>query len=117
MITCENYIFLTFKKRIVMSLIEDVELLERIICLIRKRSTGDAEEFASKLGKSERTVHRLLGVLKDEKLPIKYCSKDRTYYFDEEVKYEFRISVGGKDLLNIKGGRKSSLDLIGFENL
>ncbi|MBK8622223.1 MAG: hypothetical protein IPN79_10785 [Saprospiraceae bacterium] len=36
--------------------------------------------------------------------PVRYCKKEKTHYFDEEVNYEFRITVGNEDLMKIKGG-------------
>ncbi len=100
-----------------MKLIENAELMARVICLMRRKSTGDAEEFAVKLDMSKRSVQRLIQEMKEDGYPVVYCKSSNSYILTEVVTYEFRISVGDLDLLKIKGGRKSCIDLIGFENL
>jgi len=100
-----------------MKLIENAALVDRMICLIKRKATGDADEFASKLDMSKRSVQRLIQEMKEEGYPIAYCKTSNSYILTEAVNYEFRVTVGDRDLLKIKGGRKPCLDLIGFENL
>jgi len=100
-----------------MKLLENVAFMDRVICLMRRKSTGDADEFATKLNMSKRSLHRLIHDMKHEGYPIEYCKNHNSYILKEPVTYEFRVTVGKHDLLKIKGGRKACLDLIGFENL
>lgn len=100
-----------------MKLFEDAVFMDRVMCLIKRRATGDVSCFAQKLGMSDRNVIRLISKMKFVGFPIKYCTKDCTYYLEEEVKYEIKITVGDQDLLKIKGGGQPFLGLIGFESL
>lgn len=87
-----------------MKLMNEAQLVERLFCLIKRKATGDIHQLAEKLNVSIRTVYRLITEMKESGLPVKYCKKEKTYYFNEEVKYEFRITVGNEDLMKIKGG-------------
>jgi DNA-binding IclR family transcriptional regulator len=100
-----------------MKLIENAELVDRVICLIKRSATGDAATLAAKLGMSKRSLQRLIQEMREEGYPIEYCKHSNSYILKEPVTYEFRITVGNQDLLKIKGGYKYSLDLIGFQNL
>ena len=100
-----------------MKLIENAALVDRVICLIKRRATGDAATLASILDMSKRSVQRLIQEMRDEGYPIEYCKHSKSYILLESVTYEFRITVGNQDLLKIKGGCKPTLDLIGFEKL
>ncbi|MBK9257958.1 MAG: hypothetical protein IPM42_21085 [Saprospiraceae bacterium] len=100
-----------------MKWINDAEFMDRVTSMIRRRATGDAGSLGEKLNMSKRNVHRLICEMRNFGFPVKYCIKDRTYFFEEDVKYEFTIKVGEKDLLKIKGGKDERRDLIGFENL
>ena len=82
----------------------EARLVERLFCLIKRKATGNINQLAVKLNVSTRTVHRLMTEMKESGLPVKYCKKEKTYYFDEEVKYELRITVGNEDLMKIQGG-------------
>lgn len=100
-----------------MNLMNDAEFLARVIGLMKRKSTGDADRFAAKLNISKRSVQRLIQALKDEGYPIEFCKSSDSYILTEPVTYEFRVTVGSHDLMKIKGGRRPSIDLIGFENL
>lgn len=43
-----------------MKLIENAALVDRVICLIKRKATGDADTLASKLDMSKRSVQRLI---------------------------------------------------------
>lgn len=97
-----------------MKLLENVVFMDRVICLIKRSSTGDASNFAAKLGMSERNLHRLISDMREVGFPVKYNAEIRSYTFDEPVKYEFSLRVGDHDLLKIKGGQKVCLDVLPF---
>ena len=100
-----------------MKLIENAALVDRVICLIKRKATGDAVTFASKLEMSKRSVQRLIQEMKEEGYPIDFCKHSNSYILTKPVTYEFRITVGSQDLMKIRGGRRPSIDLMGFENL
>lgn len=90
-----------------MKLLKEIYLMERLFCLIRRKATGNVTELSLKLEISERSVYRRIQDLRDIGIPVKYCNHQKTYYFEEDVKYEFRIMVGNEDLLKIKGGNQA----------
>lgn len=96
---------------------DDAAFLERVIGLMKRKSTGDADRFAAKLNMSKRSVQRLIQALKDEGYPIEFCKSSDSYILTKPVSYEFRVTVGDQDLMKIKGGKKSCLNLTDFENL
>ncbi len=53
-----------------MKWMENLEFMDRVICLIRRKSTGDVASFAAKLEMSERNAHRLISDMKKEGFPV-----------------------------------------------
>ncbi|MFZ1750414.1 MAG: hypothetical protein WAU01_09490 [Saprospiraceae bacterium] len=100
-----------------MKLIHNLEFMDRVNTLIRMKGTGDAASFTKKLGKSTRNVHRLISEMKESGFPIKYHSEEKTYYFEETVKYEFHLTIGNQDLIKIKGGRKVGEDMFDLDQV
>lgn len=86
-----------------MKLMKEAQLVDRLICLIKRKAAGNNCQLADKLNVSTRTVYRILTEMKESGLPVKYCKKEKTYYFEEVVTYEFRITVGNEDLMKIIG--------------
>ena len=88
-----------------MTFIEQISLIERMDQLIRLKSTGNPEEFARKLGYSERQVFRLVNTMKAKGFPIAYCKRRHTYYYEKEVIFRFEVYVvEEKDTVTIRGG-------------
>lgn len=87
-----------------MKLVNEALLVERLFCLVRRKATGDINQLAAKLKVSKRSVYRLIKEMKEYDLPVRYCKIEKSYYFETEVRYEFRITVGNDDILRIKGG-------------
>lgn len=54
-------------------------LKDRLLRLIRLRCTGTPAELAVKLGISERSIKRMIGVLRDEGMEINYSPSRRSY--------------------------------------
>ncbi len=52
---------------------EQINLIEQMHQLIRLKATGTPEQFANKLGYSERQVFRLINAMKSKGFPIIYC--------------------------------------------
>lgn len=84
---------------------EQMERLERLHHLIRRKATGRPEELAEKLGVSRRTVFKLLEVLKELGAPVEYCGHRQSYYYDAEVKFRFEFIVRKENETKIKGGQ------------
>jgi len=100
-----------------MKLIENAELVDRLLRLIKRSATGDAATLASKLDMSKRSLQRLIQEMREEGYPIEYCKHSNSYTLKEPVTYEFRVTVGNQDLLKIKGGYKPCTDFTGLENI
>jgi DNA-binding transcriptional regulator LsrR (DeoR family) len=69
------------------------KLIERADRLIRLETTGTPNEFAAKLGISRASLFRLLEELKNIEVPVKYCYKYKTYYYEYPVKIQFSYQV------------------------
>lgn len=94
----------------------DAAFLTRVIGLMKRKSTGDADRFAAKLNISKRSVQRLIQALKDEGYPIEFCKSSDSYILTEPVSYEFRVTVVSHDLMKIKGGRRPSIGVQHLRN-
>lgn len=60
--------------------------------MIKRKATGDLEDFARKNGLSKRTMTDVLTEMKELGFPIKYDRIRKTYYYEEigeMVKYLF----------------------------
>ena len=87
-----------------MKLIEQIQLLDRLDKLIRRKATGNSQQLARRLNVSQRTVYNLLESLRAFGAEINYCRHRQTYYYTCEVKFQFEIRIEGKSLYLIKGG-------------
>jgi predicted DNA-binding transcriptional regulator YafY len=65
-----------------MGLYERLERTRRLDTLIRKRATGSPDDLADRMGVSLATIYRWLKELKAFGMPVKYCRKRKTYYYD-----------------------------------
>ena len=93
---------------------EQLELIERMHHLIRLNATGTPEEFARKLGYSERQVFRLVNAMKGKGFPIAYCKTRQTYYYEKEVIFRFEVTVvEEEEKVTVRGG-KNILDFDDF---
>jgi hypothetical protein len=90
------------------SILEQLNLLERIDQLIRLKATGTPKQLADKLELSEREVYRIIAELKERDIKIAYCKQRCTYYYMEETILKFQMCV-------IENGKERKL--IGGENL
>jgi predicted DNA-binding transcriptional regulator YafY len=67
-----------------MGFFDRLERNKRLDALIRKRETGSPDELARHMGVSEGTIYRWIQELKDFGLPVKYCRKRKTYWYDRD---------------------------------
>jgi len=70
--------------------------------LIKRKSTGCAEQFASKLGVSESQLFQDLKEMKELGAPIEYCHSRRSYIYENGAGLKLYFS---KNMQNIKGGQ------------
>lgn len=70
-----------------------INRLEQMDQMIRQRGTGNANEFADKIGISRRHLYNWLNELKNLGLDIEYDRESETYYYKKEYKIRFNIDV------------------------
>lgn len=95
-----------------MSLLKYIERLKRIDDLIRRKATGNPEEFAKKLNISRSQLLQDLKELKELGAAIEYSFNSRSYYYGEECKiildFRSRKIYGGLGIV------KSAIDHISY---
>jgi len=69
------------------------KLIKRVDKLIHLEATGAPDEFAATLGISRASLFRVLEKLKKIEVPVKYCNRNRTYYYEYPVKIQFFCQV------------------------
>ncbi|MCG8329561.1 MAG: HTH domain-containing protein [Chitinophagales bacterium] len=89
-----------------MKLLQQLLLLERIDCLIRRKATGSPEQLARRLNVSLRHTYRLINELKQMGFPIKYNRQRSTYEYSESIQWQMYLSIGAEKRLSIKGGNR-----------
>lgn len=70
-----------------MSLLKYVDRLKRMDDLIRRKATGRAGEFASKLGISRSMLMENLREMKEMGAQIYYCPHRRSYYYVNDFNF------------------------------
>lgn len=84
-----------------MSLLKYLERAQRIDNLIRRKATGNAEEFAHKLGLSRSVLMEHLRDMKELGAPIRFCDKRHSYFYEED----FNFIISRKSVLqDLRGG-------------
>lgn len=76
--------------------------IEQIDYLIKKECTGTADEFAKKLGVSERTLQNHLRQLRENGINIVYNHYKRSYTYSDEGRLIFGFIPS--EMRRIKGG-------------
>jgi predicted DNA-binding transcriptional regulator YafY len=79
-----------------MKFIEEIELLKRLDQLIRLKATGTPTQLASRLNVSERTIFNQIDTLRILGAPIKFCKKEKCYYYVYDVKLLFAVKRAGE---------------------
>jgi len=88
-----------------MTLIEKIEQIERLDCLIRRKATGSPRELASKFNTSERNIYRLIDEMKSIGCPVAYCRTAQTYKYLSNIDMKISLEIRNKDQLAIQGGK------------
>jgi len=91
-----------------MNFIKQIERIKRVDKHIKHKTTGDPDEFSTKLGISKRQLFRIIEELKDYGAPIEYDRSLRTFYYkdeDFEMKVNFSMQfITEQDEKEIYGG-------------
>lgn len=91
-----------------MKFIEQIERIQYLDKLIKKRSTGTPEELANRLGISRSQLYNIIGYLNDIGTEINYSRMRRTFYYEsggKDVEINFSIKViAGDEVYKIHGG-------------
>jgi len=65
-----------------MKLIAQLQKLDRLDRLIRRKATGTPNQLAARLGCSRRTVYNFLQTLRGLGAEVTYCTERRSYYYE-----------------------------------
>jgi DeoR/GlpR family transcriptional regulator of sugar metabolism len=87
-----------------MTFIEQLEALERLHELIRRKGTGTPEQLAERFKVSVGTIHNLIKILRNKGLPVLYCRDRQTYYYEYEVDVFLFVVKAKEDSNKIRGG-------------
>ena len=87
-----------------MTFMEQIQALERLHELIKRKATGTPEQLAERFDVSLGTINNFIKTLRNKDLPIAYCRERQTYYYEYEVDMiVFQIKTK-EDLRKIQGG-------------
>ena len=75
-----------------MEFIKFYTYIEQLDSLIRQEHTGTANEFAKKLGVSERTLRNHLQQLRELNICIEYDRYKKTYRYSSKGRIAFRFT-------------------------
>ncbi len=70
-----------------MSYLQYLQRMDYLIHLIKQERTGHAKELAQKLGISRSTLFRYLDELRDYGALIKFSTRKKTFYFEEDFDF------------------------------
>lgn len=96
-----------------MSIQRYFERLQAMDSLIRKKCTGNLDEFSSRMRMSKSMLKIYIREMKELGFPIEYCKTRRTYHYDEDgrmVKNLFIRTINDTELKTIKGGSVNQFD-------
>ncbi|MEM1319267.1 MAG: hypothetical protein AAGG75_03370 [Bacteroidota bacterium] len=94
-----------------MKLFATLKMVERLDQLIRLKSTGTPKKLAVRLGISERSVHRLIEMMKDMEAPIYYCIARQSYCYECDVEFRFGFYLKDSTPKELYGGTGKSFEL------
>ena len=100
-----------------MKLIQQLQQLERLDALIRRKSTGSPKELARKFSVSERTVYNLLEALRQMGAEIEYCHSRCSYYYKLQMKFRYGFIVDSSMDGKVKGGQFFVDDFFVLQNI
>jgi hypothetical protein len=90
-----------------MSILKYVSRLKRMDDLIRRRATGNAEQFATRLGISQSQLFQDLKEIKELGAPIAFDHVAQSYYYHKECPLYLHFTEGQSK--SIVGGKMDLL--------
>lgn len=87
-----------------MKFLEQIQRLERVHYLIKRKATGTPQELARRLDVSLRTVHEVIRAMKELGGPIYYCQERRSYCYEYLVEFSCSLGFEGDHIKKIVGG-------------
>jgi biotin operon repressor len=98
-----------------MHFLRQIERIQELDRLVKKRSTGSPNKLANKLGISRSHLYNLIGYLNDIGMKIKYSRSLGSFYYvndQEELEIDFSIKiVNNENQYKIYGGKATNLTL------
>lgn len=76
-----------------MSLSDYIERINKIHYLLVSANTGTPAQLAKKLNISERRLYEIIEDLKNDKVPILYSRKMKTYYYGRPFEISARLII------------------------
>ena len=71
------------------SILQQLELMERMDQLIRMEATGSPKQFANRLGISKTTLYRMINTMKELEAPLLYDNTVQSFVYEEPVGFSF----------------------------
>lgn len=93
-----------------MKLLESLERIERIDQLVRLKATGTPKCLARRLEISERSIHRLIEMMKSMGAPIYYSISRQSYCYEKEVEFRFGFYLNDGHSEELFGGTGSPFE-------
>jgi len=72
-----------------MTFIQKLDLYDRMHLLICRRGTGSADQLASRLGVSQRTIYNMINTLQEYGASIKFCRRSHSFYYARYLPFRF----------------------------
>lgn len=96
-----------------MKFVEQIERLQYLEQLIRKKSTGTPEELAERIGVSRSQLYNLISYLNDIGIDIKFSRRLNSFYYvceEKNIEITFSIKIiTDQKAYTIYGGGVASL--------
>ena len=98
-----------------MSIMKYIKQMRRIDSLIRRKSTGTADELAEKMNLSRSSLMEYIQEMRMPGFPIGYDRKHRHFYYEKEGRMTtnlFEEPLSGEEMKKAKGGSARIRDVI-----
>lgn len=86
------------------SFLNNINLIERIHDLVKRKATGTPSQLACRLGISEAKLYRIMELMRVLGAPIIYDHLQNCYYYEQRVSCKFGFIIETNDLKEIRGG-------------
>ena len=93
-----------------MAILKQIRRLKYIDYLIKRKATGNLENFASRNGLCKRAMTDLLNEMKELGFPIRYDRSRNTYYYHEEGEMVKNLFVKKGEILSKEQAAKIGID-------